>query len=114
MNIPGVRIHCCKRFRLTADVLLIAAMVFGPAVAVAEQGVLDQAFQAPIELYEKANEVTHKSEKGYKEAIQDAPPAEVRDAPWSRQDLEQVRDKNSRIVKSNSELATAQQQLANS
>jgi hypothetical protein len=46
--------------------------------------------------------------------MQEGPPPEPRDAPWSRQDLETIRDKNTRILNSNKELAQAQQQLANS
>ena len=73
---------------------------------------MDQMLQAPIAIYEQANDVVRKSQKGVIEAMQDAPPPEQRDAPWSRQDLEQIRDKNARIAKSNHDLAKAQQDLA--
>lgn len=107
----------CARFNrgLTSAFLVVSALFGLPGfILSADQGWLDTALQAPTAAYEKAEAYARMTQKANIEAMQEGPPPEPRDAAWSKQDLQNIRDRNARLLNSNQDLANAQQQLANS
>src|SRR4051794_40242578 len=99
----------CFRWKTNAVAVAVIAL---PIIVWA--GMLDDVAQAPVAVFEKAEEVARKSQQGYMEAVRDAPPPENNGSPFTRDDLQGIKDKNERILNSSNALADAQQKLANS
>lgn len=82
-------------------------------MAFAEGGLVDQSVDAAYNLHDQLQAVVMKSVKGVGEAMQEGPPPSNDQHPWTRDDLNQIRQKNADLLNRNNTLAQQQQQLAN-
>jgi hypothetical protein len=103
-------IHSSKRRFCFLTTAFAFALALTPSIAFAEGGIVDQSIDAWYNLRDQNQANALKSVKGTAELMQEGPQQQG-DKPWSRDDLNQIRQKNANILKLNNDLAHSQSEM---
>jgi hypothetical protein len=99
-----------RQFRFLTTAFAIA-LALAPSIVFAEGGLVDQSIDALYNLRDQNQANALKSVKGTAELMQDGPPPSVDAKPWTKDDLNQIRQKNANLLKLNNDLAHSQSEM---
>jgi len=102
---PYVPSHRQRCWCYVATLTLLCSTAFG------EGGIVDQSVDALYNLHDQLQDVVMKSVKGVGDAMQEGPPPDPGGKPWTKEDLQQIQQKNQNLYDLNKTLAQNQQKL---
>ncbi|MEY2540106.1 MAG: hypothetical protein QOG67_3846 [Verrucomicrobiota bacterium] len=91
---------------LTTLFVVALALIFVPSIAFAEGSMVDDLYNLRDQNQANAN----KSIKGVHEAMQEGPPPDPQDHPWTEGELNDIRNKHANLLKANNDLAHNQRE----